>query len=80
MLEQLRGRNLAHVGCTFGLLVGLVVGMIAGTIIVILFSGPAAVNWATGVWIGLTAVLGIAGYLLGSWATERVWGETRRDD
>lgn len=80
MLEQLRGRNLAHVGCTFGLLVGLVVGMVAGIIIISIFSNPSAASWAALVWLGVTGVLGAAGYALGNWATERVWSETQRDD
>lgn len=80
MLDQLRGRNLAHVGCTFGLLVGLVVGMVAGIIIISIFSNPSAASWAALVWLGVTGVLGAVGYALGSWATERLWGETRRDD
>lgn len=80
MLDQLRGRNLAHVGCTFGLLVGLIVGMIAGIVIISLFSGPSAVNWATWTWLGVTVVLGAAGYVLGSWATARLWGEAPPDD
>ena len=31
MLEQLRGRNLAHVGCTLGLLTGLAIGLALAT-------------------------------------------------
>lgn len=82
MLDQLRGRNLAHVGCTFGLLVGLVAGMIAGIIIISVFSSPSAASWAGLAWLAVTFALGIAGYVLGARATTRLWGETqtRRDD
>ena len=80
MLDQLRGRNLAHVGCTFGLLVGLVVGMVAGIIIISIFSDQSAASWAALIWLAITGVLGATGYAAGSWATARLWGETRRDD
>jgi uncharacterized membrane protein YccC len=80
MLDQLRGRNLAHVGCTFGLVVGLIVGMVAGILIISLFSQQSAASWAALVWLGITGVLGAAGYALGSWATARLWGERQRDD
>lgn len=80
MLDQLRGRNLAHVGCTFGLLVGLVVGMIAGIVIISIFSSPSAASWAGLVWLAVTGLLGATGYVLGVWATSRLWGEATRDD
>ena len=34
MLNELRGRNLAHVGCTLGLTLGLVLGLVAALVIV----------------------------------------------
>lgn len=80
MLDQLRGRNLAHVGCTFGLLVGLIVGMIAGIVIISLFSDASAASWAGLVWLAVTFALGAAGYVVGSRATARLWGNARRDD
>ncbi len=34
MLDQLRGRNLAHVGCTLGLTGGLLLGLIAALVVI----------------------------------------------
>jgi hypothetical protein len=75
MLNQLRGRNLAHVGCTAGLLLGLLVGMIAGIIIVSLIRTASAADWAALVWLGLTMVLGALGFLAGGRISRRLWGE-----
>src|SRR5579883_689452 len=58
MLNQLRGRNLAHVGCTIGLVLGLLIGMIVGFVITLIVRTAAALDWATFAWIGLT--LGLA--------------------
>ncbi|MFI5271931.1 MAG: hypothetical protein ACHQ4H_02720 [Ktedonobacterales bacterium] len=85
MLEQLRGRNLAHVGCTFGLLSGLIVGLIAAIVFISVFSSPSSSSWAALLWLAITGVMGIAGYWLGSWSTQRLWGTQaatteRRDD
>jgi hypothetical protein len=80
MLEQLRGRNLAHVGCTLGLLAGLVVGLILAAVIVQVIQTKAAVNWATGVWLGLTFALGVVGYIAGGRFTARLWGTDRPRD
>ncbi|MBF6589843.1 MAG: hypothetical protein IVW57_04835 [Ktedonobacterales bacterium] len=74
MLEQLRGRNLAHVGCTLGLTVGLVVGLIAAVIIVQLGQTDAAANWATFIWLGTAFALGALGFVLGGRVSRRLWG------
>ena len=76
MLEQLRGRNLAHVGCTIGLVLGLVLGMFAAILIITLYQAAAATNWATFAFFAFTAGLGVLGYILGSRLTRRVWGDT----
>lgn len=76
MLEQLRGRNLAHVGCTVGLTVGLVAGMIAAIIIISLFQAAAAANWATLAFFGFTFALGALGYYLGGRISRRLWGKS----
>jgi len=46
MLDELRGRNLAHVGCTIGLTLGLILGLVAALIIVGLLVG----GWLGGGW------------------------------
>ncbi len=79
MLEQLRGRNLSHVGCTLGLTLGLFFGLVAALVIVTLIRAPSAANIATAVWLGLTFVLGIVGYWLGGYISRRLWGKNRVD-
>ena len=75
MLEQLRGRNLAHVGCTIGLTLGLALGLVAALLIVTLVRGDSAINWATVAWFGLTFALGIVGYWAGGQFSKRLWGD-----
>ncbi|HEU5347373.1 MAG TPA: hypothetical protein VFU63_02055 [Ktedonobacterales bacterium] len=79
MLDQLRGRNLAHVGCTLGLTAGLLLGLIAGLIVIEVMQNLAAVNVATIVWLGVTVVLGGLGYYLGGYVSRRLWGEKQRE-
>lgn len=79
MLDALRGRNLAHVGCTLGLTVGLAFGLVAAVIIVNLVSATSATNLATAVWFGLTAALGVTGYWLGGAISRRLWGSKSGD-
>jgi hypothetical protein len=74
MLEGLRGRNLAHVGCTIGLLAGLTLGLVAAMGVLAVASAASGALWAAVAWLGLTVVLGAAGYWLGGWATRRLWG------
>ena len=74
MLERLRGRNLAHVGCTIGLTVGLLAGLIAGIVILQVVPSTAAPGLAAVAWLGLTVVLGVTGYSLGAVLTRRLWG------
>ena len=54
MLDQLRGRNLAHVGCTIGLLAGLLLGLIGALVVIQVMQNQNAVNIATVVWLGVT--------------------------
>lgn len=75
MLNELRGRNLAHVGCTLGLTLGLALGLVAALGIVILVHTASATNWATVAWFGLTFALGIAGYWVGGQVSRRLWGD-----
>lgn len=74
MLEELRGRNLAHVGCTIGLTLGLFLGLVVALAIVILVQTSSAINWATVAWFGLTFALGVVGYWAGGKFSRRLWG------
>ncbi len=80
MLDQLRGRNLAHVGCTIGLLAGLLAGMIAGIIIVSLVRTAGAADWAALAWLGLTLALGLLGFFIGGNVSQRLWGAGKSGD
>lgn len=70
MIEQLRGRNLAHVGCTLGLLLGLILGMFLA---ILVLTVAASVNWATFAWFGMTFALGGLGYIIGDRGSRRLW-------
>ena len=59
MLDQLRGRNLAHVGCTIGLVAGLLLGLIGALIVIQVMQNLNAVNIATVVWLGATVALAL---------------------
>ena len=65
MLEQLRGRNLAHVGCTLGLALGLTLGILVGLLITVVVRTPAALTLATIAFFAVTFGLGALGYYLG---------------
>lgn len=79
MLDQLRGRNLAHVGCTIGLTGGLLLGLLAALIVIQVMQNNDAVSVATIIWLGATAALGGLGYYLGGYVSRRLWGEKRND-
>lgn len=74
MLDQLRGRNLAHVGCTLGLTAGLVVGLILAFLVIVLLNSDTGANWATLAFFAMTFGLGALGYYLGSRVSKRLWG------
>lgn len=76
MLDQLRGRNLAHVGCTVGLTLGLLLGLIAGIAIIYITQRADAATTATIVWLALTFGLGALGYFLGGTISRRLWGHS----
>lgn len=80
MLDQLRGRNLAHVGCTIGLTLGLILGMLAAIAITLFVRTGSAVNWATVAFFGLTFSLGALGYIIGDRSSARIWGADKQDD
>lgn len=83
MLEELRGRNLAHVGCTLGLTLGLILGLVVALIIVTVVRSAASINWATVAWFSVTFALGAFGYWAGGAFSRRMWGkeskQTKRD-
>jgi hypothetical protein len=66
IVRQLRWRNLSHIGCTLGLVAGLSLGMLLA--LVTLRLSPS-VNTAFAVFAGVTLVLGVVGYYLGTVAT-----------
>ena len=72
MMEQLRGRNLAHVGCTIGLTIGLIVGIVLAGLLVVLLNSDNGATIATIVFFALTFGLGALGYFLGGRATQRL--------
>jgi uncharacterized protein YacL len=65
MLEELRGRNLAHVGCTLGLLLGLTLGIVVGMVVTLAIHSDAAVTLATLAFFVLTFCFGALGYYVG---------------
>lgn len=79
MLDQLRGRNLAHVGCTMGLVAGLLLGLIGALVVIQIMRSTSAVNIATVVWFGATVLLGGLGYYFGGRVSRRLWGEKQSD-
>lgn len=66
MREQLRGRNLAHVGCLLGLIIGLSGGIALAWALIL---HNMAVGTALSIWLGLTVILGAAGYTIGNLTT-----------
>jgi hypothetical protein len=72
MLNELRGRNLAHVGCTLGLTGGLLFGLIGAILVLHLIVGDSALTVATILWLGLTFGLGALGYFLGGRSSRRL--------
>lgn len=75
MLEQLRGRNLAHVGCTIGLTLGLILGLVAALIIINVINSASNIDLATLAWFGVTFALGLFGFWAGGYYSKRAWGE-----
>jgi hypothetical protein len=71
MMDQLRGRNLAHVGCAIGLTAGLILGMLLAALLVVLLNSDNGATIATIAFFALTFGLGALGYFLGGRATQR---------
>ena len=72
MLEQLRGRNLAHVGCTLGLTLGLTLGIFVGLFVSIIVRTPASLSLAALSFLVVTIGLGALGYIVGSRSSQRL--------
>ena len=71
-MERLRGRNLSHIGCTLGLVVGLTLGLfIAWGVVQV----SPSIGLAFALFGAVTIGLGIAGFIIGSVATRRLWGD-----
>lgn len=75
MLEQLRGRNLAHVGCTLGLTLGLILGLIVAFVVLVVLNSDSGVSWATLVFFVVVFGLGALGWVAGDRISRRLWGE-----
>lgn len=67
-MKKLRGRNLAHPGCFIGVTVGLILGIVLAAI---LASLNVALNTDLFIWLGLTFVLGVIGWIIGDRLTSR---------
>jgi len=64
MLRKLKGRNLAHLGCLIGLIIGVGGGLLLVTLLLV-FAGLDA-TIATGIWLGLSFILGATGWVTGA--------------
>jgi len=74
MLDQLRGRNLAHVGCTLGLTAGLILGLILGFLVIVILNSQTGLGWGTLVFFVVVFGLGALGWVLGDRVSKR-WRE-----
>jgi hypothetical protein len=74
-MNELRGRNLSHIGCTLGLAIGLFFGLICA--IVVLRMAASALSAAMVAFAVVTVGLGLLGYYLGGVATRRLWNGER---
>lgn len=66
MLNQLRGRNLTHIGCTFGIILGMTIGLFVAIAIFNLVQSASAPTLAFFTLVGVTVVLGGLGFYLGA--------------
>lgn len=69
MMNNLRGRNLAHPGCFIGTIIGLTFGIVLAAILANVYN--VALNTIVLIWLGLTVGLGIIGWVLGNRLTSR---------
>ena len=76
MMNKLRGRNLAHPGCLIGTTAGLILGIILGALLAL---ANVALNLDLLAWLGLTLILGAAGWITGSALTSRFPAKEERE-
>ena len=69
MMQRLRGKNLAHPGCLIGVTTGLTIGIILAGILAAVFNVPYTTVLL--VWFGLTLVLGVVGWIIGTRLTNK---------
>ena len=69
MMNNLRGRNLAHPGCLIGTTIGFTLGIVLAGILAAAYN--IAFNTLLLTWFGLTAGLGIIGWILGDRLSSR---------
>jgi hypothetical protein len=72
MFHYFKGRNLTHLGCALGVCVGLMAGLIIGAV---LSSHAAALSTALWAMLGVTVVVGAAGWVLGAAFSSRPTSE-----
>jgi len=72
MFHYFKGRSLTHLGCALGICVGLMAGLVLGGI---LSSHAAPLGTALWVLLGVTVVLGAAGWALGAALSPRPEGD-----
>jgi hypothetical protein len=80
MLNELRGRNLAHVGCTLGLTAGLILGLILAFVVLVIVNSASGVNWATLAFFVVVFGLGALGWVVGDRVSKRLWSERTPGD
>jgi hypothetical protein len=73
MLDELRGRNLAHVGCTLGLTLGFILGLIVAFGVLVILNSSSGANWATLAFFITVFGLGVLGYVTGDRVSKRLW-------
>jgi hypothetical protein len=66
MLNQLRGRDLTHIGCTLGIVIGMTLGLFIAIAIFNLVQSTAASTLAFFTLVGITVLLGGLGFYLGA--------------
>ena len=69
MMKHLQGRNLAHPGCLIGVTSGLIVGIILAGVLAASFG--VALNTVLLVWLAITIVPGVIGWIIGDRLTAK---------
>jgi len=69
MMKRLQGRNLAHPGCLIGVTSGLIIGIILAGVLAAGFN--VALNTVLLVWLAITIVPGVIGWIIGDRLTAK---------